>query len=144
MALKVSWRFKGARSYENVVIRSPVRPKDAVQAGNRQLAILTTKMIAKQSQKDSPIEPPTVPALRVATAILALSLRQSRQTNSPLEIKEAYQKVQAFQTLVVFCCLSSSVTRCIPFVSIDNFFTHARKPFGEATLHSSGDPNSTS
>jgi len=101
-------------------------------------------MIAKQSQKDSPIEPPTMPVLRVATAILALSLRQSCQTHSPLDIVEAYQKVQAFQTLVVFCCLSSSATRCIPLVSIDNFFAHARKPFGEIALPSSIDPDSMS
>jgi hypothetical protein len=61
-------------SYENVVMRSPVSPKPAVQAGMRQDTRLTMTMIAKQSQKDKPIEPPILPMFNVATAMLALNL----------------------------------------------------------------------
>jgi hypothetical protein len=131
-------------TYEKVVIRSPVKPKDAVQAGSRQLAILTTRIMAKQSQKESPMEPPTMPVLKVATAILALSLHHSCQNESPAEARETYQNVQAFQTLVGFCCLSASVTRCMPLVSMERFFAHTRRPFCGVSLHSSTDPDSTS
>lgn len=65
-------------TYENVVIRSPVKPKDAVQAGSRQETTFTTIMMAKQSQKDKPILPPTIPVDKVATAMLALNLEDVR------------------------------------------------------------------
>ena len=55
-------------------MRKPVKPNDAVHAGSMQLARFTTMMIAKQSQKASPIAPPTMPVLSVATAIFALNL----------------------------------------------------------------------
>jgi len=61
-------------TYEKVVMRKPVNPKEAVQAGSRQEATFTTRMIAKQSQNDKPILPPTMPVERVATAMLALNL----------------------------------------------------------------------
>lgn len=90
------------RTYENVVIRSPVRPKDAVHAGNRQLARFTTRMMAKQSQKASPMLPPTIPVLSVATAIFALNLDLSLASIFT-EGNNTYQKVHAFQTLLEFC-----------------------------------------
>jgi hypothetical protein len=55
-------------------MRKPVNPKDAVQAGKRQDAMFTTRMIAKQSQNAKPMLPPTIPVERVAMAILALNL----------------------------------------------------------------------
>jgi len=61
-------------TYEKVVMRRPVKPNEAVQAGKRQEAMFTTRMIAKQSQKESPILPPTIPVDSVATAMLALNL----------------------------------------------------------------------
>jgi len=61
-------------TYENVVMRNPESPKPAVQAGMRQAKTLTTTMMAKQDQKERPIDPPIVPTLRVATAMFALSL----------------------------------------------------------------------
>ena len=63
-------------SYEKVVILRPVRPKEAVHAGRRQLIRFITTMMAKQSQKERPIEPPTIPVDNVATAMLALSLQR--------------------------------------------------------------------
>jgi len=97
--------------HEKVVIRRPVRPKEAVQAGRRQEATFTTRMMAKLSQKDKPMLPPTIPVDSVATAMLALN-----------------QKVQAFQTCVVLLNLSSSVTLSIPPVSMESFFAQARNP----------------
>ena len=61
-------------TYENVVIRNPVSPKVAVNAGTRQLRRLIMMMIAKLSQKARPMLGPTMPVLSVATAILALNL----------------------------------------------------------------------
>lgn len=61
-------------SHEKVVIRKPVSPNDAVHAGKRHEAMFTTRIMAKQSQKDRPIDPPTIPVDNVATAILALNL----------------------------------------------------------------------
>lgn len=58
-----------------MVMRRPVKPKDAVHAGNMQVMRFMTTIIAKLSQKDRPIDPPTMPVDRVATAMLALSLR---------------------------------------------------------------------
>ena len=85
-------------SYENVVIRKPVNPNDAVQAGRRQEAMSTTRMIAKQSQKDNPVLPPTIPVEKVATAILALNLgKRSAYWTFLRTIQWSYQKVQAFQ-----------------------------------------------
>jgi len=76
--LHISAFFKHQRkdTYENVVIRKPVSPNDAVQAGSRQEKAFTTRMIAKQSQKFMPMLPPTIPVDRVATAILALNLEE--------------------------------------------------------------------
>jgi hypothetical protein len=68
-------------SYENVVMRNPVKPKEAVQAGRRQEATFTTRIITRQSQKDKPMLPPTMPVDSVATAILALSLERIRSPN---------------------------------------------------------------
>jgi hypothetical protein len=70
----MTWHRNSWVSYEKVVIRKPVNPKDAVQAGRRQDAMFTTRMIAKQSQNASPMLPPTIPVERVAMAILALNL----------------------------------------------------------------------
>lgn len=90
---------------ENVVIRSPVNPNVAVQAGSKQEKTLMIRMMAKLLQKSKPIEGPTIPVLSVATAKLALN-----------------QKVQAFQTWVVGLFLrSASVTRWMPPVSIESF-----------------------
>jgi hypothetical protein len=61
-------------TYEKVVMRRPVNPKEAVQAGRRQEATFTTRMTAKQSQNDKPMLPPTIPVDSVATAMLALNL----------------------------------------------------------------------
>jgi hypothetical protein len=61
-------------TYEKVVIRSPVRPKVAVHAGIAQVNMFIAIIIAKLSQKFRPIIGPTMPVLRVATAILALNL----------------------------------------------------------------------
>jgi hypothetical protein len=61
-------------TYENVVMRKPVNPNDAVHAGNKQLRRFTTTMIAKESQNARPKVPPTMPVDKVATAILALNL----------------------------------------------------------------------
>lgn len=55
-------------------MRNPVKPNDAVHAGNRQLNILTRTMIAKEYQNERPIDGPKVPTFRVATAMFALSL----------------------------------------------------------------------
>jgi hypothetical protein len=55
-------------------MRKPVKPKEAVQAGRRQEATFTTRMMARQSQKGRPMLPPTMPVDNVATAILALNL----------------------------------------------------------------------
>jgi hypothetical protein len=68
-------------SYENVVMRNPVKPKEAVQAGRRQEATFTTRMMTKQSEKDKPTLPPTMPVDSVATAILALNLERIRFSN---------------------------------------------------------------
>lgn len=62
------------RSYEKLVMRRPVRPKDAVQAGIMQAKTLMTTMIAKLDQKSRPMLGPTMPVLTVATAIFALNL----------------------------------------------------------------------
>jgi len=61
-------------TYEKVVILKPVNPKDAVQAGKRQLMRFTTTIIANESQNARPNAPPTIPVDNVATAMLALSL----------------------------------------------------------------------
>jgi len=90
-------------SYEKVVIRKPVNPNDAVQAGRRQEAMFTTGMIAKQSQKDNPMLPPTIPVDKVATAILALNLgKRSAYWTFLRTIQWSYQKVQAFKH--ASCC----------------------------------------
>jgi hypothetical protein len=68
-------------SYENVVMRKPVKPKEAVQAGRRQEATFTTRTTTKHSQNDNPMLPPTMPVDSVATAILALSLERIRSPN---------------------------------------------------------------
>jgi len=65
------------QTYEKVVIRNPVKPKDAVQAGSKQETTLTTRNMAKQSQKLRPMLPPTIPVDNVATAMFALSLEKS-------------------------------------------------------------------
>jgi hypothetical protein len=62
-------------------MRNPVKPKEAVQAGRRQEATFTTRIIANESQKDKPMLPPTMPVDSVATAILALSLERIRFSN---------------------------------------------------------------
>jgi len=64
----------GCGTYEKVVIRSPVKPNAAVQAGRRSLKRFTIKITMKLSQKDKPKEPPSTPVLSVATAIFAFSL----------------------------------------------------------------------
>jgi hypothetical protein len=124
------WAFAGHEaSYENVVIRKPVNPNDAVQAGKRQEAMFTTRMIAKQSQKDNPMLPPTIPVDKVATAILALNLGKISAYWIFLQTgQSSYQKVQAFQTCVVLLSLSSSVTLSIPPASTDSFFAQPFKP----------------
>jgi hypothetical protein len=68
----------GSITYEKVVIRKPVSPKEAVQAGRRQEATFTTRIMAKQSQKDRPMLPPTMPVESVATAMFALNLEGIR------------------------------------------------------------------
>lgn len=88
-------------THEKVVILNPVRPNEAVHAGSRHDATFTTSMIAKQSQKDRPMLPPTIPVEIVATAMLALSLEesQSRKNDLDIEVHEGtHQKVHAFQT----------------------------------------------
>jgi len=55
-------------------MRRPVKPNDAVHAGNKQLRRFTTTMIAKESKNARPKAPPTMPVDNVATAILALNL----------------------------------------------------------------------
>jgi hypothetical protein len=120
-------------SYENVVIRKPVSPNDAVQAGRRQEAMFTTRMIAKPSQKDNPMLPPTIPVDKVATAMLALNLgKRSAYWTFLQTIQSSYQKVQAFQTCVVLLSLSSSVTLSIPPASTESFFAQASKPLRTA------------
>lgn len=57
-------------------MRKPVKPKEAVQAGKTQETTLTTRMMAKESQKERPMLPPTMPVDSVATAMFALSLRE--------------------------------------------------------------------
>jgi hypothetical protein len=76
------WNFgaQGA-TYEKVVIRRPVKPNVAVQAGRRQETTFTKRIIAKQSQKDKPMLPPTIPVDSVATAMLALILEEVRSPN---------------------------------------------------------------
>ena len=59
---------------EKVVIRRPVNPNVAVQAGKRQEKMFTVVMMAKQCQKLRPMLPPTIPVFNVATAKLALIL----------------------------------------------------------------------
>lgn len=66
--------FSQICTYENVVIRRPVKPTVAVHAGRRSLVRLTTRMTMKQSQNPRPRDPPRDPMLRVAMAMLALSL----------------------------------------------------------------------
>lgn len=68
--------MKDVSTYEKVVIRKPVSPNVAVQAGKRSLARLTIRMTIKQSQNPRPREPPREPTFKVATAILALNLYQ--------------------------------------------------------------------
>jgi hypothetical protein len=68
-------------SYENVVMRKPVKPKEAVQAGRRQEATFTTRIMATHSENDKPMLPPTMPVDSVATAILALNLERIRFSN---------------------------------------------------------------
>jgi hypothetical protein len=74
---KRSW-LQGQVAYEKVVIRNPVKPNDAVQAGNRQEIRFTTKMMAKQSKNEMPMLPPSIPVDNVATAMLALNLEDVR------------------------------------------------------------------
>ena len=61
-------------THENVVILNPVRPNVAVHAGIMHVSRLTGTIIAKLLQKLRPMSGPTIPALNVAAAILALSL----------------------------------------------------------------------
>jgi len=76
--LHISAFFEHQRknTYENVVIRKPVSPNEAVQAGSRQERAFTTRIMAKQSQKFMPMLPPTIPVDKVATAIFALNLEE--------------------------------------------------------------------
>ncbi len=108
-------------------MRKPVNPNPAVQAGIMQLKRLTTRIMAKQDQKDRPMAPPTEPTLSVATAMFALSLGEKNSQvkgnlnhNTGGGKRPTYQNVQAFQTLVVLFCRSSSVTRWMPRVSTVN------------------------
>lgn len=113
-------------SHEKLVIRRPVKPKDAVQAGIIHAKTLMTTMIAKLDQKSRPMLGPTIPVLTVATAMFALSL-QNISRMSRILVLGAYQNVHAFQTFWVFCFRSSSVMRWIPPVSTDKAFAHLRK-----------------
>jgi hypothetical protein len=71
-------------TYEKVVIRNPVKPNVAVQAGKRSLARLTTRMTIKQSQNPRPRTPPSEPMFKVATAMFALNLHHSLYISSEL------------------------------------------------------------
>lgn len=70
-------------THEKVVMRSPVKPNAAVQAGIRSLKRFTIRITMKLSQKDRPMEPPNVPVLSVATAMFALSLSHTSITITP-------------------------------------------------------------
>jgi hypothetical protein len=108
-----------------------VSPNEAVHAGRRHEAMFTTKIIAKESQKERPILPPTIPVDNVATAILALNLQNTSVMRLYRIISQewAYQKVHAFQTLVVLLCLCSSVTRWIPPDSTERVLAQALRAF---------------
>ena len=60
-------------AYEKEVMRNPVKPKPAVQAGMNVLKKFTTRIIAKEPQKERLITLPRVPTLSVATGMLALN-----------------------------------------------------------------------
>lgn len=66
---------RSRRTYEKVVILSPVSPKAAVQAGSMQASKLITRITAKLDQKSRPRLGPTIPVDNVATAMFVLNLR---------------------------------------------------------------------